>query len=304
MTVLMPLLLAPALLCILAFMLLRGGAADDWAKVIAAPVLAWLRPRAAGSRRDFIWLAMAIVFAALATPAIRAEGESSYALDEGVMVLADVSRSMSLEDVAPSRIVAARAAILEISAKAGPRPAALITYAGDAYLLEPFATDRRQFDAFASAIEVGMVPLEGSNLGRALSLALSVIDQSAIGHARIVLVTDGGGFDAETPAIARRFSQRGHRLDIAFVAAPQTTTPVAADISLIAAAAAAGNGRVVGLDKAGIADIAALRLDAPFLNNGNAVQLSLRSTDWRNLSHWLLLLAVPFMLLAFRQVRA
>lgn len=303
MTLLMPLLLIPAIACMAAFFLFRRRFGDDWPRVMSAPVLAWLRPASAASRFNFVWAALAIVFAALATPAIRAEDRNSYALDEGVMVVVDVSKSMSLDDIAPSRMVAARAAILDISARAGARPAALIAYAGDAYLLQPFATDRRQFEAFASALEVGLVPLEGSNLERALSLALSVIDQSGIGHARVVLVTDGGGFDAQSQAIARRFANRGHSLDIVFVAAPQTTSPVAADIDLVADAATAGNGRLTGVNPTGVADIDRLGLDAPFLVSGQTVQLSLRSTDWQNQSHFLLLLAVPFMLLAFRQSR-
>lgn len=303
MTLLMPLLLIPALLCLIAFFVWRNRAGDDWAKVMSAPVLAWLRPAADASRFNFVWAALAIVFAALATPAIRAEDQNSYALDEGVLVVADVSKSMSLQDVSPSRIVAARSAILDISKRAGARPAALIAYAGDAYLLQPFASDRRQFDAFAAALDVGLIPVEGSNLDRALSLALSVIDQSGIGHARVVLVTDGGGFDVNTPALARRFASRGHELDIAFVAAPQTTAPVSADLGLIADTAAAGAGRLAGVNQSGVLDVERLALDAPYLVRGETVQLSLRSTDWKNQSHYLLLLAVPFMLLVFRQVR-
>lgn len=305
MTLLYPLFLIPAALSLVAFLWLRSaGGGDDWMRVVARPVLDYLRPRFAASRLNFTLLALAIIFGALVSPSLRADNASAFALDEGIVVVADVSKSMALEDIKPRRINAARAAALQISAAAGARPSALIAFAGDAYLLEPFAVDRRQFDAFAAALDIGLVPQEGSNLDRALSLASSVVDQSEVGRARLVIISDGGGFTPQAVFIARRFATQGHRLDIVLTADPATTTPVSADVTTIQDVADAGGGVLLGAGSTGVVDIAPLNLSGGLFDGGQTVQMTLRSTDWRNLSHFLLLLALPALLLAFRQVRS
>jgi Ca-activated chloride channel family protein len=304
MTLLQPLFLVPAALCLAAAWWLRLRAGEDgWARIMSARVLALLRPRAGLRQIDLALLALAVVFAALASPALRADAENSYALNEGVLVLADVSKSMTLDDVRPSRMSAAREAVLAISASAGARATALIVYAGDAYLAEPFATDRRQLDAYAGALEYGLIQAGGSDLGRALALARSVIAQSGVAHARIVVVTDGGGFDGSTSDIARRFAQRGHRLDAVLVARPETVTPVAVDTNLVETVAAAGDGAMLAVDGNGNVDLGPLQLDGTLLSFPTATGLSLLSTDWQNQSHYLLLAALPLMLLLFRRSR-
>lgn len=305
MTLLHPMFLIPALLCLAGFVIWRAAAAsDDWARVMAKQVLDFLRPATGRTYFNFALLALAIVLAALASPALRADSASSNALDEGILVMVDVSKSMGLEDVRPSRINVARAIALQISAEAGARPTALIAYAGDAYLLQPFAVDRRQVDAFAAALEVGLVPQDGSNLERALALASTVIEQSEVGRVRLVIVGDGGGFGNDTGFIARGLAERGHRVDVVLTADPATTTPVAADVAAMQAAAGAGGGVFVAAGPEGAVDLGPLNLDAGLLQQGKTFEFVLRSTEWRNLSHFLLLLAVPALLLAFRQVRS
>lgn len=304
MTLLNPLFLVPAILSFGAFLLLRSaGTSDDWRRVASSSVLGFLRPGGVAGGLNFPLLALGLVFAGLASPSLRADNTNAYALDEGIIVLVDVSKSMDLKDIAPTRISAARAASLQISAQVGARPAALIAYAGDAYLLEPFAVDRRQFDAFAAELAVGLVPQEGSNLERALALARTVIDESGVGRARLIIVSDGGGFGGEIGFIARRLAERRHRVDIVMTADPATTTPVAADIEAMAKTAQSGNGAFVGTGPGGAVDLTPLHLAGNLLDQGETRQLALRSTDWRNLSHFILILAIPAMLLTFRQVR-
>lgn len=296
-TLLHPLFLLPAALCLAAAWRWRFHAGDDWARIMEPRVLALLRPRTAAGRIDLALLTLALVLAALASPARKADAENSYALNDGILVLADVSKSMTLTDVRPSRMAAAREAVLAISAAAGARPAALIAYAGDAYLAEPFATDRRQFDAYARILAHGLIAAEGSDLARALALARAVIAQSGIAHARIVVAGDGGGLDPAIADIAARFAERGHRLDMVLVAgAAETNAAMAQTV------AAAGGGVAVRADADGNVDLGPLGLGSTLLPAGTT-HLALLSSDWQNQSHYLLLLALPLMLLLFRRRR-
>ncbi len=295
-TLLHPLFLLPAALCLAAAWRWRFHAGDDWARIMAPGVLALLRPRNAAGRVDLALLTLALVFAALASPARKADAQNSYALNDGILVLADVSKSMTLTDVRPSRMAAAREAVLAISATAGARPTALIAYAGDAYLAEPFATDRRQFDAYARVLAHGLIAAEGSDLPRALALARAVIAQSGIAHARIVVAGDGGGLDPSVADIAARFAERGHRLDMVLVAGAADT-----DAPRVQAVAEAGGGLAVRADADGNVDLGPLGLGATLLPAGATTHLALLSSDWENQSHYLLLLALPLMLLLFRR---
>lgn len=303
MTLLYPLFVLPATVCLGAFLMLRTGAGDDWPQVVARPVLQFLRPDVGTAGFNFALLALAVIFMALTSPSTRADRANAYALDEGLSILVDVSRSMGVADLMPSRVVVARAAASQISAQAGARPTSLVAYAGDAYLVQPFAVDRRQFDAFVASLDVGLVPQEGSNLERALALATTTIEESGVGRARIVIVGDGGGFGTETGFIAGRLSERGHRVDVVLTADPATTTPVAIDMAAVERVVDAGGGVLIVAGPDGDIDLDALALGDSFLRQSRTFELALRSTEWRNLSHFLLLMALPAVLLLFRQVR-
>jgi Ca-activated chloride channel family protein len=101
------------------------------------------------------FLALAVVLTALASPSIRAETENSHALNEGIIVLMDLSKSMTVADIGIDRLTLARSAALAISKGADARPLALIVYAGDAYLAQPFSLDRRAFDTFVNSLDRG-----------------------------------------------------------------------------------------------------------------------------------------------------
>lgn len=299
-----PWLLIPAGLFLLRYLvrspLLRG---DDWAKVLSAPVLAFLRPGASPKGgRDPVWLALAVGFAALASPALPREAAEAYKPTEGLLILVDLSRSMTLEDLPPTRLAAARAAAERLIDEAGTRPAGLILYAGDAYLAQPLAQERTQIRKFLAALEPGMLPTEGSNLGRALALARGIVEQNGLSAARLVLVGDGGGVSPEAESEARLLAAQGARLDVLRVAAAGTADPSPIDPARLEALATAGGGRLLRPDGLGSFDLGALALDAP--PRGDFLRLAVTVGGWRNLSHWLLIFSLPILLWLFRRAKA
>lgn len=304
MTLLFPLFLVPAAVCaVAAFVVRTSSLRDDWKRVLDGRVLAALLPTSTHSRFNVSFLALAVVLTALASPSIRAETENSHALNEGIIVLMDLSKSMTVADIGIDRLTLARSAALAISKGADARPLALIVYAGDAYLAQPFSLDRRAFDTFVNSLDRGLIPQEGSLPARALSLAASVLEQSGVGRARIIILSDGGGFGAQTTEIAARIAAHGHTLDAIAFAPSKASMPVAADFAAFRATIDAAGGVLANLDANGNANLAALDLAVPFFGDRGLTQLALRSTEWRNISHYLLLLALWPMLLMFRETR-
>ncbi len=279
--------------------LLRG---DDWPKILSAPVLGFLRPGARpGGGRDPVWLVLALLCAALASPALPRPQDEAYKPGEGVILLLDLSRSMTLEDLRPSRLAAARAAADQIVTEAGTRPVALILYAGDAYLAQPLALERSQIRQFLAALEPEMLPTEGSDLARALALARGIVERNGLSAARAVVIGDGGGISPAAESEARALAALGARLDFLRSSAPGTVEPSPVDPVKLEALARAGGGEILTPDRFGGFEVSALALDAP--PRGEFLRLAVETGGWRNLSHWLLLLALPLALLLFRRTR-
>ena len=302
MTLLAPLWLIPAAACLAAALFWRGGRSDDdWDKVIAAPLMAFLRP-ARSARRWFnpALAACALAFAGLAGPALPDAGARAFRHAEGWLVMVDVSRSMTLTDIRPTRLAAARETAIALSQDAGARATGLAVYAGDAFLAEPFAFDRRHYAALARSLEHGLVPVEGSDVARALSFAASVVSDAGLARARVFLLTDTGGILANAVATAAQFAARGHRIDIIAFADENADNPVPSDMTAAAELAQAGGGTLVQADSLGRVALADLTGDAPSGLAG-LTPAGMEPAGEALLSHWLLLAALPFMLVVIRR---
>ncbi len=301
-TLLHPWFLLPAALCLILWAMLRMGAGDDWSKVLSAPVLAFLRPGAhARGGRELALPVLALVFAALSGPALPREGAEAYKPTEGLILILDLSRSMTLEDLRPNRLAAARAVAENLLDEAPTRPAALILYAGDSYLAQPFALERAQMRNFLAALKPELIPTEGSDPARALALARGMIERNALSSTRLALLTDGGGLTPASESEVRAIFGLGGRLDVLRMGLPGTAEPAPMDPARLDSLAQAGGGVVLTPDSYGRFDLARLALGAA--PRGEFLRLAVTTGGWRNLSHYLLLLTLPLMAILFRRAR-
>jgi len=310
MTVLQPWWLVFALLLFIAFWLLRTSQTDAWQQVIPQNVLVFLkRHKKSTPKRNIVWLIAAIGFAALSGPSTESEDKESYRHTQGWIVLADVSRSMTLTDITPSRIAAMRDAALELASQAQAHSVTLIVYAGDAFLIAPPSYDIENFNANANQLSYGIIPLDGSNLTRALSLGLSVIEDSGLVNARLFVLSDTGGFNTRSSSAIARIADRGHRTDLILFgteefSSEETGNNEQIDLQLAKNMANVGNGTVIRADAIGNVNYSKLDLDDNVPATELLTQSGLITLGWSNHSHWLLLCAVPFMLMLFyRQLK-
>ena len=302
MTVLHPLWLLAALACLaMAFATRSTMMQDGWRRVMSPRVLDWLRPGgAAASRIHPAWIAAAIGFAALSAPAIRAENQNAWRHAEAWLVLVDVSKSMGLADIRPTRLAAARNAALALSKAAGARATGLAVFSGDAFLVEPFSFDRRQYEAATGALETGLVPTEGSDIARALSLAASIVSDAGVSRARLFILSDAPAITPAALATAAQFAAKGHRIDVLAFIDEAADSPAPSDLPANQRLAQAGNGKLVLAATSGEADLAGLtratrETDDPLATN------PLEAEGWRGVAHWVLLLAIPFLLADMRR---
>ncbi len=275
---------------------------DGWRKVIAKPVLLFLdAKRDLGRRFPLLLIIAALIALAMSSPALQKNDQNTLQHSNGWIVVADVSRSTTADDVAPNRLAAIRDTLIKLADKSQAKPIALIIYAGDAFIAVPPAFDKSLFKSHSALLEYGVVPIDGSNLARALSLAASVITDSGFLSARVLLLSDSGGMNSSSEAAARFLAAQGHRLDVLLFGSSNSTSDTQSNLSVnvnqAKSIADAGGGELIRANSLG-----AIALDKLDLNQAqHATQnANITALHWQNQSHWLLIFGVgPLLLWAF-----
>jgi len=311
MTLLQPWWLVPALLCVIAYLFIVSNTLNGWRRVINQIVLRFLtgqfksEPAKAVTtkwqRRNPGFLYAAVACLALSGPSIQAKDSQNFKHSLGWLVLADVSRSMTLEDIAPSRLAAMRDAALELADHAVANSTTLIIYAGDAFIVAPPSFDTNNFKNNVSLLEYGVVPVDGSNVTRAFALALSVLEGSDIANARIFVLSDTGGFNTKANAAVARLAQLGHRTDFILFGSEETIGETTFDLDIAQAMAASGGGKVMISDAIGGVNLTKLDLQSQSVDRKLLTQSGITTLQWRNQSQWILLLGIPLLLSLFRR---
>jgi Ca-activated chloride channel family protein len=137
------------------------------------------------------WLAVLLLLVALTRPQW---GQAPLAPDDqapGEVVIAlDLSRSMLVTDVSPSRLSRARALATKLADDLPDRRIGLIGYAGAAHVLAPVSEDQAILRTYLPQIAPEHMPVAGSNLDALLETALNSFSDTPQGRV-LVILTDG-----------------------------------------------------------------------------------------------------------------
>ncbi len=108
-----------------------------------------------------------------------------------VMVALDISNSMLAEDVAPNRLQRSKMIISKLVDKLHNDKVGLILFAGDAFTQLPITNDYVSAKMFLSSIKPELIERQGTDIGKAVELAMhSFTSQEKVGKT-IVIITDG-----------------------------------------------------------------------------------------------------------------
>jgi len=301
MSLLAPLWLLPALLLLIAAFRIRRLAHSGWLSLMPRDVSDYLGiRRPAAERVNSPLIVLALLCLALASPAVFDADQSARRHASGWVIALDLSASMAETDISPSRLSAARRVAEQILDAANSRSVALILFAGDSFLTAPFSFDKTQLEALLQSTEPGMITIDGSNLYRALSHAAKTIDYSELAAHRVFLLSDAPKVDARAGASASLLRAAGSRVDIISFAQKPETAGVPMLLAQAVQLAESGGGIHLRADPLGSVDLNALELDKTV---GASVFLPLpfNTSEWMNVSHWLLLLMLPLMLKVVRR---
>lgn len=301
-------LLALALLPLLAFAWRRRARARTaWRAAVDAHLLPRLLEGGDGRRRSVlagmaVLVGFALCILALAGPSWRSVPQPLQAGGGALVLALDLSSATLAGDLQPSRLAQARSR-LDALLRAHAGEVALVVYADDAHVVSPMTVDPANVAVFLDALAPDIMPVDGQRPGRAIDLAVDLLEQA--GHARGTILLLAPGSDVAGERAAARAAARGHVVSVLAMGTPEGAgyrgrdggiARSALDMASLAALAAAGGGRVHAWD-ASPADVLAT------LDQGGATA-SDRARDGRvreDGGYWLLPVAMLLLLVAFRR---
>jgi Ca-activated chloride channel homolog len=149
-------------------------------------------------------VALALCGLALARPQLGERPAAIAREGRDVLVLLDLSRSMTVTDVVPTRLAAAKRAVLDVIAATPNDRLGLVVFGGSAFLQLPLTADHASFRLFLDAAKPGDLGDPSTELAAALhAAARTFANDGDRGYQAAILVSDGeNGEDDVGPAIA------------------------------------------------------------------------------------------------------
>ena len=170
---------------------------------------ATLSPRARAAKGGLILLSVGFLILALARPQFGTRVETVRSEGQDVMVALDVSRSMLAEDVAPNRLERARLEIIRILQRLDGDRIGFVAFAGNAFVQSPLTVDYGAATLFLNSMSPDLIPVQGTNLGEALTVALDAFEEGTRDHRVLIVVTDGEDHEGQIEGALERALDEG-----------------------------------------------------------------------------------------------
>ncbi|NNF26131.1 MAG: VWA domain-containing protein [Gemmatimonadetes bacterium] len=165
-----------------------------------------------GARRwkeALILVGLGLLATALARPQFGTRVETVTREGQDVMVVLDVSRSMTAEDLDPHRLGRAKIEVGRLIQRLQGDRIGLVAFAGDAFVQSPLTTDYGAAMMFLNAMETDLIEIQGTDLAHALSVAIEALEETPAGNRIIVAVTDGEDHEGGLPSAMEQAAEAG-----------------------------------------------------------------------------------------------
>ena len=131
----------------------------------------------------------AIIIVALSGPALRNTSVPSFKNLEGIVIVMDMSPSVSRTGALDD----AKALAARVVQTAAGRAVSLILFAGEAYTVNALSEDTSPLETSISVLDGEIMPDQGSRPDRGLQMAHTILKDAGIKGGDVILISDGGG---------------------------------------------------------------------------------------------------------------
>lgn len=156
-----------------------------------------------------ITIAIALIILGLARPQFGSKLQEVKRKGVEIMIALDVSNSMNATDIEPSRLERAKQVLSKLVDRLGDDKIGLIVFAGDAYTQIPITTDYVSAKMFLNSITTGMVPVQGTAIGKAINLAITSFPPKSELQKVIIVITDGENHEDDPVEAAKAANEKG-----------------------------------------------------------------------------------------------
>lgn len=255
---------------------------------------------------------------ALAGPVWERLPQPIFNQQSALVIALDLSRSMDVGDIKPSRLARARHKVADILSLRKEGQTALVSYASEAFIVTPLTEDSSTISALLPSLSTGIMPSQGSRADKALSQAFTLFENGGAAQGDILIVSDGFS-QLETDNMKQILKEKSRfRVSVLAVGTEDGGPIPLADSGFLKDQGGAiviprlqtqnmrevvdSSGGNFQLLVASDADVEALHDTFQSLSLANDAQVSDISADlWREQGPWLLLLVMPLVALMFRR---
>lgn len=136
--------------------------------------------------------ALVCFIAALCRPQWGEEKRELKETGRNILIAIDTSRSMLANDITPDRLTRSKLAAQDLLRALAQDRVGLIAFSGQAYLQAPLTTDHDAVIESIQALDHTSVPRGGSDITKALRLAVETVEKSPARSHGLIIFSDGG----------------------------------------------------------------------------------------------------------------
>ena len=208
-----------------------------------------------------------------------------------LILAVDLSPSMNANDIAPTRLQAAKNKLHDLLNRRQGTRIGLIAYAGTAHMVLPTTDDPALLDSFLQVLSSELIALPGKDLAGVINIASSLL-ASANSPGTLIVVTDGADI-SQLDEVKKRLDQQPPEQDLQLLILAVNS---AADASLkqLAEATDAPLGSITLHDD----DLDWIELHAQ--THFQTASPDLQNLQWKDAGYWLI---YPLLMLAFFSLR-
>lgn len=145
-----------------------------------------------GTRAILVLVVILLLAVALAGPQYGYRWQAVERRGVDLVIALDCSRSMLAEDIKPSRLDRAKREIVDLLKMLAGDRVGLVAFAGTAFLQCPLTVDYEAFHLFLQHLGPDFLPVGGTDLAAALTVATRSFDPETATDKAVILITDGG----------------------------------------------------------------------------------------------------------------
>ena len=186
------LLIIPVLVAV--YVLIRLWNKKQFERFASIKLRSFLVPMFSSARANTKFVIFCLIIALLIFGAANLQSGSKMekVKREGIdlFLCVDISNSMHAEDIAPNRLERSKQAINKLISKLQGDRIGIIVFAGNAYVQLPITTDYAAAKMFLSTVDTDLIPTQGTEVGRAIELAIKSFGETEHNKA-IIIISDG-----------------------------------------------------------------------------------------------------------------